>query len=106
MFDRDMFATQAGASIARVIPRLKDVLPEEDHLNNTANNDDHGEEDHGHNNTSEGDTFEDAFADEEELRLTNLFDLVRPPIPFSFHHILSQINQVFVLRTKPGETFL
>ena len=35
-------------------------------------------------------------------RITDLFDMVRPHMDFSFDHILSHINQVFVLRTKDG----
>ena len=34
--------------------------------------------------------------------ITDIFDMVRPHMDFSFNHILSHINQVFVLRTKDG----
>lgn len=93
IFDRDMFATQAGASIARVIPQLKEVLPRDERESNT-------------DSSNAESVWDDEFGDEEQLRLTNIFELARPPIPFSFHHILSQINQVFVLRTKFGENSL
>uniref|UniRef100_H2ZCI6 Guanylate cyclase soluble subunit beta-1 n=1 Tax=Ciona savignyi TaxID=51511 RepID=H2ZCI6_CIOSA len=59
MFDSSMVVTQAGSSIARIIPELMPV--------------------------------------------TDLFDLVRPRINFNFSSINSQINQVFVLRTKIGK---
>lgn len=90
MFDRDMILTQAGNSIARIIPRLRSVLPCD-------------ETDSSECTSSAADAEPDVFDLEEELKMNDLFDLARPPMPFSFHHIQSQINQVFVLRTKLGK---
>lgn len=97
IFDRDMFARQAGASIARVIPQLRPVLPPEE------NQPEKRDSFNADVSTSDEDCDE-AFEDEEQLRLTSIFELARPPIPFSFHNIMSQINQVFVLRTKLGKS--
>jgi len=58
---------------------------------------------------SENDQDSDCSNDEglddvtDEAKMIDLFELVRPPIAFTFDSILSQINQVFVLRTKPGK---
>ncbi|PVD34602.1 hypothetical protein C0Q70_05878 [Pomacea canaliculata] len=35
-------------------------------------------------------------------RITDLFDMIRPHMDFEFSHILSHINTVFVLATKPN----
>lgn len=38
----------------------------------------------------------------QKYRITDLFDMIRPHMEFSFEHVLSHINTVFVLTTKPG----
>uniref|UniRef100_H2ZCI7 Guanylate cyclase soluble subunit beta-1 n=1 Tax=Ciona savignyi TaxID=51511 RepID=H2ZCI7_CIOSA len=70
MFDSSMVVTQAGSSIARIIPELMPVCEEAEILFTPS------------------------------VKVTDLFDLVRPRINFNFSSINSQINQVFVLRTK------
>nr|XP_039266180.1 guanylate cyclase soluble subunit beta-1-like [Styela clava] len=98
MFDRNMNATQAGTAIARIIPQLREVLPGYRNFDDeSSDNDSDLDEQDAENDVESGNVNED---EDEDLKLSNLFDLVRPPIQFSFHHILSQINQVFVLRTK------
>lgn len=36
-------------------------------------------------------------------RVTDLFNMVRPHVDFTFHNILAHINTVFVLKTKEKE---
>lgn len=51
------------------------------------------------NSSSDEDSSEDC---ELHVKIADLFDLARPQTAFTFESILSQINQVFVLRTKRG----
>lgn len=38
----------------------------------------------------------------DDCRIDDVFEMVRPHMEFDFHHILSHINTVYVLRTKEG----
>nr|XP_002122297.2 guanylate cyclase soluble subunit beta-1-like isoform X1 [Ciona intestinalis] len=127
MFDKDMVVTQAGASIARAIPGLMSVCEVESATCECDDcDDDEIYEDQSSSDPDESTVYEDIFdkwsedccrcdavydSDDGNLdrddvmdtvKVTDLFDLVRPRINFNFTSINAQINQVFVLRTKIG----
>ena len=43
-----------------------------------------------------------AMVANRNCRIDHVFEMVRPHMEFDFHHILSHINTVFVLRTRDG----
>ncbi|XP_076826094.1 guanylate cyclase soluble subunit beta-1-like isoform X2 [Clavelina lepadiformis] len=102
MFDKDMIIRQAGTSIARVIPALRPALEMAQKYDDASDSDCFIATSEEGYSSSEGDILNDSLLEETNVNITDLFELVRPRIPFTFDTIQAQINQVFVLRTRLG----